>query len=93
MKDVLIEDKLYSSISSYCSLNGIDDINDFINEVLSRGFMIMKNGYSPSSKVLIERGVDDNVTNATTSSSTKQEENSKPYRKVKITVKKKTKDD
>lgn len=99
MAEVTIEDKLYSSISSYCSLNGIADINNFITNVLHDGFMVVKNGSSPMDKISIEKGYTENTINSSsfapfaTKITASDSTTANNHRKVKITVKKKTKDD
>lgn len=99
MAEVTIEDKLYSSILSYCSLNGISDVDDFISDVLLKGFMIVKNGYSPKDKISIEKENDSDVINSSslnpydTKVMALETPTTNNNRKVKITIKKKAKDD
>ena len=43
---VTIKDKLYKEIFSYCELNNLD-VNEFINDLLKKNFMIEKYGEKP----------------------------------------------
>jgi len=46
MHNVTIEKSLYDEIVDFCALNGITDVNDFINKTLKKGFDMEKYGDS-----------------------------------------------
>jgi hypothetical protein len=43
-----IKESLFSDIKSYCKLNNVEDINDFINRIIEIGFNIEKYGAAPN---------------------------------------------
>jgi pyruvate/2-oxoglutarate dehydrogenase complex dihydrolipoamide acyltransferase (E2) component len=52
----MIKNKLREDIESYCKLNGIDDIEDFINKIIMKGFTIEKYGeLKPREKTKVEK--------------------------------------
>lgn len=49
-----IKKRLHDEIFEYCSVNKIDDVNEFINQCLRAGFTIKKYGDKPQSKQTTE---------------------------------------
>lgn len=73
----------YKQIKEYCSINSIDNIEEFCVECLMKGFSIEKFGNSPLDKIKMENGID---TEKKEQESVKNE-NIKKIRKVKVVKK------
>ena len=73
----------FKQINEYCSINSIDNIEDFCIKCLMKGFSIEKFGNSPLDKIKMENGID---TEKKEQESVKNE-NVKKVRKVKVVKK------
>jgi hypothetical protein len=54
MSKIKIKEALIKDITLYCKMNNIENIEDFINNLLSKAFTIEKYGERPFSKSLKE---------------------------------------
>jgi len=67
-KKIPMNEKLYLDIKEYCQINGVDDVDKFINKCTLQGFNIVRFGFTPKDNVNREklgiREPDDNTNDA-----------------------------
>ena len=63
--EIYIKDKILKELKEYCKLNDIEDVNDFVNKCVIKGFTIAKFGTSPMDNINREnngiKGFEENV--------------------------------
>ena len=92
----MIKDKLVEEIKEYCELNGIDDVEKFVNKIVNKGFTLEKFGeLKPKAKTEEEKaeeiGDDYNPTEEKVEEQVEEvvqqevvEEEPKPVKKVRV---------